>query len=64
MSLKRSLILAFAGLLTLLSILSAGFSYISARTEAWDMMDTQQRQIARFVGSGSELAATLNDPAI
>jgi two-component system, OmpR family, sensor kinase len=64
MSLKRSLILAFAGLLTLLSILSAGFSYISARTEAWDMMDTQQRQIARFVGSGSELKGTLKDPAI
>jgi two-component system, OmpR family, sensor kinase len=63
-SLKRSLILAFAGLLTLLSVMSASFSYVSARTEAWDMMDTQQRQIARFVGSGAELAAALKDPAI
>jgi two-component system, OmpR family, sensor kinase len=63
-SLKRSLILAFAGLLTLFSILSAGFSYVSARTEAWDMMDAQQRQIARFVGSGAELASALKDRAV
>ncbi len=60
MSLKRSLILAFAGLLTVLGILSATFAYISASSEAWDMMDAQQNQIARFAANGPLLQTPVN----
>ena len=55
MSLRRSLIVAFAVLLTVIGSLGALFAYTSAKREAWDIMDLQQRQISRFVGDGNLL---------
>jgi two-component system, OmpR family, sensor kinase len=56
MSLRNALILAFAALLTLLGILAAIFAFLSARNEAWDMLDSQQRQIAIYVGDGAAVS--------
>jgi two-component system, OmpR family, sensor kinase len=56
MSLRSALILAFAALLTLLGVLAAIFAFVSARNEAWDMLDSQQRQIAIYVGDGAAIS--------
>lgn len=55
MSIRRTLVAAFAVLLTLIGALAAIVSYVSARNEAWDNLDLQQRQIARFLGNGENI---------
>ncbi len=56
MSLRRNFIAAFSCVLTTLALLAAGFSFFSAREEAWNILDFQLQQIARIVGDGSGLA--------
>ncbi|WP_245427571.1 sensor histidine kinase [Pleomorphomonas carboxyditropha] len=56
MSLRRSFILVFSALMTVLAAFAAVFSYYGARHEAWDILDFQLQQIARVVGDGDGLA--------
>lgn len=53
MSLRLSFILVFSALLTALAIFASAFSYYSARSEAWSILDFQLQQISRIVGDGS-----------
>lgn len=55
MSLRRSFILVFSALLTVLAAFAAAFSYYSARNEAWNILDFQLQQIAHVVGDGAGL---------
>lgn len=57
MSLRRSLVLAISIILTLLAVAAAALAYVSAMREATDLLDLQQRQIARFVGDDNSLSA-------
>ena len=57
MSLRRSLVVAISIILTLLAVAAAANAYVSALREASDLLDLQQRQIARFVGDDKSLAA-------
>lgn len=58
MSLRRTLIAAFSILLTVVGGLASVYAYFNARSEAWGILDLQQRQIARFIGDGSGVAET------
>ena len=57
MSLRRSLIVAISIILTLLAVAATAYAYVSAWREASDLLDVQQRQIARFVGDDNSLSA-------
>lgn len=57
MPLRRSLILALSLVLTIVGMASAVYAYRSTRAEVWDLLDLQQRQIARLVGDGGGFAA-------
>jgi two-component system OmpR family sensor kinase len=52
MSLKRSLVIAFFLLLTLVGLSAAIYAYRAAKQEAWNLLDLQQQQISRFIGDG------------
>ena len=57
MSLRRSLVLTFSVILTLLAVAATAYAYVSALREASELLDLQQRQIARFVGDDNSLSA-------
>ncbi|NLH80180.1 MAG: two-component sensor histidine kinase, partial [Phyllobacteriaceae bacterium] len=63
MSLRRSLILAFSIVLTIVGVLSAIYAYESSRKEVRDLLDLQQRQIAHLVGNGGGFADGANQKA-
>lgn len=63
MSLRRSLILAFSIVLTIVGVLSAVYAYESSRKEVRDLLDLQQSQIAHLVGNGGGFADGANQKA-
>lgn len=63
MSLRRRLVVAISLLLTALGLLGASFAWHLAMAEVWDILDLQQRQVARLVGDGRALASPDPGPA-